>query len=130
MSQTELIPHEVRRGPVMAAAVEAAPPPAPMLTAFALGSIHNLDGLVADNVGLVRFLAACSLELEKRRAGGKTGWNKPEACTIAQLEEHMHERMAAGDVVGAGVAAMMIWNRLNPEAPPTPQGETHGHTRS
>lgn len=126
MTQATLIaPEPLKRGPDMT--VPAIEPPA--RRPGALGSIHILDGSTADEVGRVRFAPAMSAELARRRAEGKTGWNNPDVCTIPQLETHMEERMAAGDVVGVACAAMMIWNRLNPDVScTTTQGEKNGHT--
>lgn len=114
-----LPPAPLQRGPVMTEPAAAPETPQPRLRVsecYALGSIHTLEGLAADGAGCIRFRAAMMDALEQKRADGRTGWNKPERCSIAQLEEHMNERVAAGDIVGVGIAAMMIWNRLNPEA--------------
>ena len=134
--QPSLLPKPEVRRPVNLNPVAPTPaaPPAPepdvSARAYALGSIHTLEGVNLDGVALTRFMGAMMDELRKKRDEGRTGWNHPDRCTIAQLEEHLNERLAAGDIVAVGLAAMMIWNRLNPEAASTTQGETHGHASS
>jgi hypothetical protein len=132
MSQPSLLPKEEVRRPINSnpapttakPAAPASPPPEPDVSAraYALGSIHTLEGLTLDGVALTRFMGAMMDQLRIKRGEGRTGWNDPARCTIAQLEEHLQERLDAGDIVAVGLAAMMIWNRCNPEVVTTREG--------
>ena len=72
------------------------------------------DDRCADENGIGRFSYMMLRKLEAKRAQGRSGWNRPSECLIADLREWLREHVDKGDPVDIANYAMMIWNREHP----------------
>lgn len=68
-------------------------------------------------VGVQRFALAMNKKLDRKRAAGRSGWNKPVECNIMDLYRLLRKHEAKGDHIDVANIRMMIWNRENPVAP-------------
>ena len=92
--------------------------------------IRSLNDQDADAIGVMRFAAAMTRKLNRKRDEGKVGWNQEPytvqtdrgdlvhryGCTVAHLKRLLMEHVEKGDVVDIANFCMMIWNREHPEA--------------
>lgn len=78
-------------------------------------NIEILSDGMADAIGVTRFAEAMSEKLAQKSLEGRGGWNRPDQCSIEDLERMLREHIAKGDPVDIANFAMMIWNRRHPE---------------
>lgn len=84
------------------------------------GSIrYNLADVLArtavnqhpDDEAVDRFASAMHAKMAQARAKGKEGWDDPERCSEAHLEDLLHVGRVTRDWVDVANYAMMLWAR-------------------
>lgn len=92
---------------------------------------------LADDHGLLRFMAAMAKKLNRKREEGRCGWNlepytvQPDrgdavwrgGCTVADLRQMLKDHFKKGDMVDIANFAMMVWNREHPTGEDQPSGD-------
>jgi hypothetical protein len=61
-----------------------------------------------DDLAVDAFAVRMKAKLADARAKGRSGWDDPEQCTVAYLQQQLHEHVAKGDPVDVANFCMML----------------------